>query len=126
MRTLAFALPLLLLAGCGSKSKEEALAHDMAVTLDGLAAAIESAKDEASAKAALPKVEKHIAEMNQLVERKKGIPDDAMEKVSAETQQRVGKATQRMMGAMMAMSMNEAVQKVLEPAMAKMKDFEGK
>ena len=124
--SLSFLLVVLFAVACG-KSKEEALVDDMVTTSEARAAELESAKDEASAKAAAPRIEQLALQMKAITERQAEMTEADVAKLGSTHGQRMAQATQRLMTAMMQFANKpEAVQKILQPALDKMSDGDGK
>lgn len=85
MKHLAFLLPTLMLlggAGCSGDSRES-LAADSMSTMKEMVATLETVKDQASAKAAKPKLTSLAQEMNSLQQRQAKLPAPSEEETKA-------------------------------------------
>jgi hypothetical protein len=132
MRTTAFAIIVLaisLLTACGGAGAggdtAERVSEEMVANMKEMAAILTGITDEASAKAAVPKIEAVRAKMRDCGQRAKNVP-----KIDAATEKRIGESMQAGMQEAMA-SIAAAHQRlvaqpelvaIIEPAMQNMED----
>ena len=112
--TLAVMAMLLVCSGCGDS--REAVAEDGMANMKELVATLDTVKDEASAKAAKPKLEKLVKQMNEIKERqtKLGDPTEAEMKSLMEKHGDEMEALQKkMVTVMMRIQFDPEIQKVL-------------
>ncbi|MCL4209341.1 MAG: hypothetical protein HRU76_00655 [Phycisphaeraceae bacterium] len=127
MRYATFAVTLLLaslLVGCGGDSAE-AVSKDMVANMKEMASILTGITDEASAKAAVPRIEAVRAKMQECGRRAKEVPP-----IDAATEQRIAKMFEKEMGEAMQ-SIFAAQQRlmakpellaIIAPAMENMED----
>jgi hypothetical protein len=117
-------LAMCVLAGCGSKGDTaESVSKEIVANFQELGAILEGVTDEASAKAAVPKIEAVRAKMRDAARRAKTVP-----KIDAETEKKIAESTEKDMmaaietiGAAKArLSAQPELVAILEPAMQNM------
>lgn len=117
-RLLALSTMLMLMAGpgCGGDT-HESLAAEVVPVMREMADTISTIKDEATAKAAKPKLERIAAKMKDLNTRREKLPapTEAQTKAMIEKYGKEMEAAQRkMMGSLMAISGDPKIQEVLK------------
>lgn len=115
MRMLASSLLVLafLFPACSGKSGQEKVANEMITTMESLNTTLASVKDEASAKAAAPKLEQIAKQMEELKKKSEGMPQPEGAPKDPELDKRLKAAMQKMMQEMMRIGTDPK----LEPAM---------
>jgi hypothetical protein len=111
----------LALAACGGSSAQ-ALADESISTMESLNATLDTVKDEASAKAALPKLEKLAATMKDLETKmsKAEPPSESDQKAMMGHQARVMEQRNKLQANMMRIAMDEKLNVIVGPAIEKM------
>ena len=125
MAILAAALAVVALTGCDEPDTAESISKEIVANMKEMGVILSSVADEASARAAVPRIEAVRAKMRDCGQRAKRVP-----KIDAATEQKIAAANQQ--GMTEAMEMIEAAQgrllakpelmKIIEPAMRNMGD----
>jgi surfactin synthase thioesterase subunit len=129
MRKIALAITVLMvsfLAGCsGGGDSAESVAKEITANITEMGVILTGITDEASAKAAVPRIEALRAKMRDAGKRAKGVP-----KINAATEKKIGETNQKAMAQAMQ-SIGAAQQrlmarpeliKIIEPAMRNMEN----
>ena len=123
---LALAAALLTLAGCGDT--HESLMKESLDNMNKVNTVLDGVKDEASAKAAAPKLEALAAKMNDIQQRMNKIGTPTPEQAKAlETkyEKEIETVAQKMMANTMRIAFQPALMQHLQPALSKMPDSGG-
>ena len=118
VKSIALVLGALVLVGCGDS--HEAAMNDMIASMEKLNTILDGVQDEASAKAAKPKIEALSKQMDALGQRmeKLGEPSEAQQKeLTAKFGKKMEKLGPKMIGNMMRISMNPQFAEHLQEAM---------
>jgi hypothetical protein len=124
LNILALLLIALFMAGCGQKDTPESLSKEILANFNKMAAIFEGVTDEASAKKAVPEIEKVRASMRDIGQRAKTV------KVNAAGEQKLNEmmakdgaaAMQRLMAARAKLEEKPELLAVLEPALQGMEN----
>lgn len=117
-----FALGVLTWTGCGGETRE-ALAESMMKSMDEMADVLVSVKDEASAKAAVGKLEAISATMKSLTDKIKALgdaPADVQSKLDEKMKAKQAEIQKKMNTFMQNVMSNPSLMEIIAPAMQKM------
>jgi hypothetical protein len=113
----------LTLAGCGDT--HDSITREMLAQITELNKILDGVKDEASAKAAAPRVERTATKLKEIQDRstKLGQPSEAeMKAMKAKYEKQMEEQAGKLIGNVMRIGMNPDLSKHLEPAMNKIPD----
>jgi hypothetical protein len=124
LSVLASLLIAICVTGCGQKDTPESLGKEMLANFNKMAEIFEGVTDEASAKKAIPEIEKVRASMRDIGQRAKGVKTDAAteQRMQQTMAKETGEAMQRLLAARARLEEKPDLLAILEPALQGMEN----
>jgi hypothetical protein len=122
--TFALVATALCVTGCESKPTHESVAQESLDKMEEMVAVLKGIKDEASAKAARPKMQQIKKDMEQIKVKAKALgepPADVKQKLQEKHKQQVEKVTGEMMQEMMRIGFDPKIAPHMKDALPSMK-----